>query len=327
MQSTLITIGFHSHESPRYVNVCKTYANEGFTIVDCHTIAKGLFAKYRELIQKIRTLPPTPYPLHPVVLVTFPGFIIMPLAWALTRFPRRKLIFDAFVSMSDTLVSDRRKFSWINPVSWLLYLADIVLCHMADEILIDTEAHKQFFVRRFFLNPKRIRVLYVGTREDLFTPGPRESLLQKGKFNVLFIGSFIPLQGVEHIVHAAEVLEKTHPDIHFTLIGGGQTKPMIETLIEQKKLGNVTLLPFQPLTELPKYLRSADIALGTFGTSGKARRVIAHKVFDAVACGIPVITAKNDAITERCTDGREVFLCREGDGSDLARKIVEVKAR
>lgn len=335
MQKQMITIGFHDKESPRYRNVCKEFIKEGYEIIECHTNAKGLFRKYKDLENQYKKLKArSNKPEASAILVTFPGFIIMPLAWFLTRLrpagfagqARPKLIFDAFVSISDTLVSDRGKFSWINPFAWFLYCTDVILCRMADEILIDTEAHKKFFVRRFFLSPKRIRVLHVGTREDLFHPGPKEDRLQKGKFNVLFVGSFIPLQGIEYIVDAAEIL-KEHSDMHFTLLGSGQTRHAIEKRIAGKKLGNITLLPFRPLAELPHYLRSADIALGTFGTSGKANRVIAHKVFDAVACGVPVITAKNDAIGEKFTDGKEVFLCKAGSGTSLAEKILEVHKR
>lgn len=324
MQKRIITIGFHDRESPRYVNVCKHFEGEGFTIIDCHTDANGLIGKYRDLLKKYKNLTTQQLNNSITVLVPFPGFIIMPLAWWLTRRPRTTLIFDAFVSVSDTLVSDRGKFSWWNPAAWFLYIADIVLCHMADEVLIDTEAHKKFFVRRFFLHPKKIRVLHVGTREDIFRPGPKENRLAEGKFNVLFIGSFIPLQGIEHIVDAAEILSP-HTDIHFTLIGSGQTRKHIEKRIAEKKLGNITLLSFQKITELPHFLRSADVALGTFGTSGKAHRVIAHKVFDAVACGVPVITAKNEAIGEKFSDGKEVFLCEAGNGKSLAEKILEVR--
>lgn len=324
MSPILITFGFHAHESPRYINICKRYASEGYTIVDCHTDAKGLIGKYRDLTKKFYNLKARSYKLE-TVLVTFPGFILVPLAWVLTRFPRRMLIFDAFVSASDTLVSDRKKYSWAHPVAWLLYVGDIVTCHMADSVLIDTEAHKRFFVSRFFLKPEKIEVLYVGTREDLFYPGPKEGKLPAGKYNVLFIGSFIPLQGIEHIVEAAAILEHAHPDIHFTLIGGGQTHAEITSLIHRKNLHNVTLLPFLPLTNLPSYLRSSDIALGTFGTSDKANRIIAHKVYDAVACAVPVITARNEAVGEKFTDGKEVFLCEAGSAKSIADKIIEVR--
>ncbi len=316
----LVTFGFPDSNSPRYRNLVKLYEREGWDIHECLTTKKGLFATVSDLTSQFAHLRND----CNAVLVNFPGYYLMPLAWRLTRRPRKTLIFDAFISVSDTLVSDRKKVSWLNPLAWFYYLADVVSCHLADEVLIDTEAHKRFFVHQFFLKPERIRVVYVGTRDELFTPGPSKNLLQPGKYNVLFVGSFIPLQGVEYIVEAAKILQ-ADSSIHFTLIGNGQTRPNIESQIQRYQLHNITLLDFQPIEELPMFFRSCDVSLGIFGTSKKADRVIPHKVYDAVACGVPVITAKNQAIGERFQDGKEVFLCKAGNGESLATAILHTK--
>ncbi|MDP7069388.1 MAG: glycosyltransferase, partial [Candidatus Peribacteraceae bacterium] len=297
---TLLTFGFPDPDSPRYRNLVKLYEKEGYEIIECLTAKKGFLGKHRNLLKQYKELNaqrPTPNAL----LVNFPGYYLMPIAWWLSRFPRKQLIFDAFISISDTLVSDRKKISWANPVAWFYYLADVVSCHLADEVLIDTEAHKKFFVSRFFLKPKRIRVVYVGTRDDIFHTGPKEDRLEAGKFNVLFIGSYIPLQGIEHIIGAAKILEE-QTDIHFTLIGNGQTYDEMTSIAFTLGLKNITFLDFMPITELPHYLRSCDVSLGIFGTSDKADRVIPHKVYDAIGCGVPVITAQNRAIEERFTN-------------------------
>ena len=316
---TLLTFGFPDTDSPRYRNLVELYTTEGYTISECLTTRKGFFGKHIDLYKKFKMAPKTD-----AVLVNFPGYYLMPLAWILTRFRRRQLLFDAFISISDTLVSDRKKVSWLNPIAWFYFAADVISCHLADTVLIDTEAHKKFFASRFFLSSKKIRVAYVGTRTDLFYPGPKEGKLPNDTYNVLFIGSYIPLQGIEHILHAAHIL-KDQPDIHFTLIGGGQTFAEMDALTKKLELSNVTLLDFMPITELPSYLRSADIALGIFGTSDKASRVIPHKVYDAVGCGIPVITAHNRAIEEKFTNGKEVHLCKTGDAKSLAQAIKSLK--
>jgi|TARA_Y100000310_G_scaffold71946_1_gene67869 glycosyltransferase involved in cell wall biosynthesis len=296
------------------------YESEGYTVIECLTDAKGFVGKHRDLLKQ--------YKIHrkeyDALLVNFPGYYLMPIAWWLTRFPRKQVIFDAFISVSDTLVSDRRKVSWANPLAWMYYIIDVISCFLADEVLIDTEAHKRFFMKRFFLKAKKIRVVYVGTLKDLFHPGPKENKLPEGKFNALFIGSYIPLQGIEHILHAAKILNDQQ-DIHITLIGNGQTYDEMTALAYDLGLKNVTFLDFMPIEELPHYLRSCDVALGIFGTSDKANRVIPHKVYDAIGCKVPVITAQNLAIGEKFTDGKEVFLCKTGNAESLAQAIVRVK--
>ena len=325
-QKTLIMFGYHSLESPRHINLSNLYRKEGYMIRECRTEVKGFFKKCRDVRRKWKkAVYATPDDHTTTMLVTFPGQYMMLYAWFLTRRPRRTVILDALISQSDTLVSDRKMYSWLHPFAWFLYLIDIVSCHLADTILVDTEAHKKFFASRFFLKKERIRVVYVGTRDDLFFPGEKESKLPSHKYNVLFYGSYIPLQGIEYILDAAQILQGD-TDIHFTLIGSGQTEQAMRKKAADLHLSNVTFLPFQPIEELPSYIQSADICLGIFGKSDKADRVIPHKVYDGVACGIPVITAANKAIGEQFTDGKEVFLCTPGDGASLAEKVQEVKA-
>ena len=342
---TLLFFGYHDRASQRQYTLEKTFRNEGYEIAECRTEAKGLWGKYRDLRKQFLIFNFQ----FAILLVTFPGHTLMPLAWYLTRRPRRKLVFDAFLSLSDTLVSDRKKYSWLNPFTWILYLVDVAACRLADEILIDTEAHKQFFCKRFFLNPRKIRVIYVGTREDIFHPAherapcgffrgdaatnlselphrPRENPQGTSEpLHVLFFGTFIPLQGIEHILGAAKILQDKGKNVHFTLIGTGQTKKAMQERAEKLRLRNVTFESRIPMENLPARIRAADVCLGIFGTSGKARRVIPHKVFDAVACGARVITARTPAILEKFGDGRGVILCDPGNPADLADTILAVQ--
>jgi len=286
---------------------------------ECHTQKKGFVGKCIDLIGqywKVRKE-------VDAVLVTFPGHHLVPLVWLLTRFPRKKLIFDAFISLTDTLVSDRQRYSWFNPYSWLLFAGEFLSYHLADQLLIDTEAHKQFFARRFRLKPDRIRVIYVGTRNDLFRPRTEPRGVGRG-IQVLFFGSYIPLQGIEYVVSAAAILQDTHPHIHFTLIGAGQTRKAMEKRASLLGLKNITFEDWIPYEEIPDRIHDADICLGIFGTSGKAQRVIPHKVFDAVACNVPVITARSPAILEKYSDGKEVIICEAGNPQDLAQTIRRV---
>ena len=317
-QKAIIAFGYHDQSAPRHWNTSKILKSEGYEVIECHTETKGHFAKCRDLKTQYKAGSKD----AEAVLVTFPGHYLMPLAWRLTRRPRKKLIFDAFISLYDTQVSDRKKYSPLNPFAWFLYLVDFVSMHLADEVWIDTEAHKKFLSKRFFLSARRIRVISVGTRDDLFTPGPRP---QNERFEVLFYGTYIPLQGVEHILGAVKILNDNEK-IRFTLIGSGQTKGQMTKFAEENTLKNVTFMERVPFETLPDLIRGADLCLGIFGTSGKAQRVIPHKVYDAVACGVPVLTADSPAMREQFEDGNEVIFCEAGNPEDIARKITEMAA-
>lgn len=119
-------------------------------------------------------------------------------------------------------------------------------------------------------------------------------------------------------------MQEKQPQIHFTLIGKGQTLPATQELARSLGLINTTFAPPVPLEHLPSHIHSADLCLGIFGTSAKVQRVIPHKVLDAVACGVPVITADTPAIRERFADHPLVHLVPAGNAEELARTILNV---
>jgi glycosyltransferase involved in cell wall biosynthesis len=321
----MIAFGTHDQEAPRHWNNRILLQNEGWEVIECHVDEgshfRNLIALYKEFQKKKMNAN--------AVMVTFAGHYFLPLAWLLTRFPRRRLIFDAFISLHEVLVHDRKKVSTWHPYAWFLYCLDYLDCHLADEVWIDSEAHKRFFIQKFHLRPDKIRVVYLGTRSDLFKPAERinesthstSSGQANKRINVLFYGTFIPHQGVEYILKAAKILEKTNPAIHITLLGAGQTRKHMEELAKDLKLSNVDFVPRVPFKELPAWIQKADVCLGAFGTDPSVGRVIPHKVYDALACKVPIVTAESEAIREKFSEKDGVYFCRAGDGEDLARII------
>ena len=319
----ILFFGYYAKESPRTYTVRKEYEKKGREIMECHTQKKGFFPKCMDLRKQFR--------LHKKevdeVVVLFPGHHLIPLAWLLTRFPRKKLTFDVFISVYDTLVIDRKKVSPLNPLAWFYYIIDFFSCHLADEILIDTQTHREFFIKKFKLSPKKMKVVYLQARDDIFYPSRQQSTfnIQQStvdrKVNIFFYGSYIPLQGIDVILKAAKIIQNSGSPIQFTLLGGGQTKEEMMKLTEKLDLKNVTFKDFAPIEELPKYINEADLCLGIFGTSAKAQRVIPHKVLDYRACGKKVITERSPAILERYGNDHDVILCEAGDAEDLAKKI------
>jgi len=285
----------------------------GVEVLECNSSLKGP-AKYFDLIKKhwwIRNS-------YDVMVVGFPGFQPMILAKLITRKP---IIFDAFLSLYDTVVLDRglaKKYSFKAGYFWFL---DWLSCSLADKVLLDTFEHINFFARTFKINKNKFYRILVGVDDEIFYP--RSEPGGRDYFIVHFHGSFIPIHGLKYIIEAANILREQK--IIFNVIGAGQEFKKISKLITEYKLGNTVkihgLVAEEKLIDL---LAGADICLGIFGDSDKINRIIPNKLYECLAMEKPVITADTPATREVFSDN-QLMLCRAGDAKALAEKIMILK--
>src|ERR1041385_494072 len=246
-----------------------------------------------------------------VLLVGYPGHL--DLLAARRAAGRRPVVFNPLVSLSDTFVADRGRFRPGSAAARALEAVDRRAFRAADLVVADTEAHAQHLARLAGLPAARMEVCFVGAEERLFQPGwaPREP------FTCLFVGKLIPLQGIETILAAA----RAAPDLPFRVVGSGQLEPLLADLP-----ANVDWVRWVEYEQLPGELHRAGCALGIFGTSDKAQRVIPNKAFQALACGTPLVTADTPAARELLVDRESALLVPPGDPKALAAALRRLAA-
>ena len=282
----------------------------GVVVVECNERSFGM-KKYWRLWKKFK------YIKNEVdfLFVGFPGYGAAIFAKIFTG---KKIIFDAFASIYDSMVFDRKTVNVFSPKSFYYFLLDFLACQMSDWVLVDTLAQKDFFVKTFKIKPKKILVVYVGADipQEFFA---KMEKIKSNHIKVFFYGTFIPLQGVDVILKSADLLK--NEDARFEIMGEGQTLPDAKNLAQKLSLHNVEFLPSYPYVELLNRLNSADISLGIFGYTSKSQRVIPNKVFDALALGKPCITQDSPAIREILKNGENCILTKPSDEIELASKI------
>ncbi|MFA5736556.1 MAG: glycosyltransferase [Candidatus Paceibacterota bacterium] len=265
-----------------------------------------------------------------VLVMQVAQFFVLPVL-IFRIFYHGQIIFDAHISIFDTYVNDRQLTSRYSLKAIYYYLIDWLSCWVSDILIFDTLGHQNYFIKTFHLTKvknKKFLVIPVAVDwADLDNlcqkeTKARENFLE-GKYHILFWGYYIPLQGVEYILGAANYL-RDEERVHFTLIGSGQTKKQMLKLAEKLKLTNVTFLPAIDYEELFGYVNLADICLGIFGGTDKARRVVPNKMVEAMACGKILLTGRNQEMDKFFQDGREVVFCQLANAENLAQKIMEV---
>ena len=237
---------------------------------------------------------------YDAVIVGYPGHFDLPAARRAAR--GAPVLFNPLVSLADTLVSDRSRFRSGSLPARALSLVDRRALQAADVVVADTEQHARFFAELADL--ERVEVCFVGAEERVFRPG------SSGAFtHALFVGKLIPLHGLETILEAARLA----PELPFRVVGTGQLDGLLE-----RRPANVEWVPWVEYEQLAGELHAAGAALGIFGRSEKAARVIPNKAFQAIACAAPLVTADTPAARELLVDGESALLVRPGDAEALA---------
>ena len=241
-----------------------------------------------------------------VVVVGYPGHFDLPAARWVAR--GRPILFNPLVSLHETLVEDRGRFGAGSPAAAVLRQLDRLALRRADLVVADTAENARHLVELGELPAGRVAVCFVGAEERLFRPGWRPAQ----PFHALFVGKLIPLHGVETILAAAGLA----PELSFRVVGSGQ----LDTLMDARP-PNVEWVEWVEYEQLPEEFKQAGCALGVFGTSSKASRVIPNKAFQALACGTPLVTADTPAARELLTDGESALLVPAGDPGALATAL------
>jgi len=321
MSGTLegLRICYFGHYEPNYSRnriIIKAFRRLGATVVEVRSSSRGI-GRYRSLFKTAMSNQ------FDIMFVGFMSHTDMPIARLICALKRRPLVFDALVSLYDSIVWDRKLVSPRSFQAGKLYYIDRLACQLADIVLLDTETHINYFTVTFGVPRTKFRRLWVGADDEVMVPLSEVELAEP--FTVFFYGSFIPLHGVEYIIQAAHILESKGEDVNFVLVGSGQTFAEAQRLTREMGVKAVRFVGRVPYEDLPRLMSASHVCLGIFGTTPKAGRVIPNKVFDAVALARPVITADTPAIREAFTHGENIYLCPSGDGAALAEAILTLK--
>lgn len=310
---TICYFGIYNKKVARNQILIKGLRENGVRVIECHSSRRS-FLKYFELVKKFLVMRTE----IDCVIVGFPAGKTVFLAKVLSPVP---VVLDVFVSMYDSIVWDRQQVKPQGIKAKYYFLMDKWSVSVADKVLLDTDAHIDYFVEMFGISRDKFCKIFVGSDPD--TIYPINSSPGKN-FIVHFHGTYIPLQGIEYIVRTAKRLEGE--GILFRIIGSGQTEREVQNMYKDGVPKNVVFLPRVPYRELGKEISKADVVLGIFGHTEKTQRVIPNKVFEGLAVRKPVITGNTPAVRELLTDKKNVILCRVADPEDLKEKILLLKS-
>jgi glycosyltransferase involved in cell wall biosynthesis len=316
----VLYFGTYERHYPRNAQVISSLRGAGVEVVEWHVpvwessehkFGVGLRSAAKLATAQLRLLR-KPREDFDVMIVGYPGHFDLPRARRVAG--SRPIVFNPLLSLYDSFVLDRGRWSETSVPARVLARIDRKAMQRSDLVIADTEVHADFFADLARIPRTKIDVCLLGAEESFFRPGwePRE------EFHCLFFGKLIPLHGLETILEAARLV----PEIPFRIAGTGQR----EDLLERELPTNVEWVRWVDHANIPSELWSAGCSLGIFGTTDKAQRVIPNKAYEAIACGTPLITAETPASRELLVDGESALLVPPGDPPALAAAVRRLAA-
>ena len=132
-----------------------------------------------------------------------------------------------------------------------------------------------------------------------------------------YVGRLAHNKGVDILIRAATVLRPDHPDLHWVIVGDGADRGSLQALASE--LGVATVIHFVGAVTRPGALaafKGFDVAVVPSREEG-----FGLSALEAMACRVPLVASRVDALAEVVVDGVTGVLFDPGSPEDLAEKL------
>jgi glycosyltransferase involved in cell wall biosynthesis len=200
--------------------------------------------------------------------------------------------------------------------NWSLKLADLILSYF-------TTVQIPAFVPR-----NKIVKVYTAADENKFKPMPKSGDLLK-KYNIgtdgfvlIYSGAMYHWHGLDTMIETMRILkEKGFNDIKLFLVGDGEARPSIESLVKRYSLQSSIIFTGKvPFDEVPKYLSIADVALSL--NTGDS---IGFKLIEYMAAAKAIITTNVDVVHTIADNGKDILFVPVNDPHAVVDSVLLLK--
>jgi len=186
----------------------------------------------------------------------------------------------------------------------------LIMRHV-DGMIVSTEEEKHDLARLYGARTCKINVVPAGVDLELFKPTDQQEARQvlgiRENQVILYVGRIEPLKGIEILLRAATLLERTS-DTRVLIVGGSpgndaELDRLKAFAVQLDIADQVTFTGAVRQTELPRYYGAADIFVlpshsESFGLAA----------LEAMACGRPVIVSRVGGLKTFVDSGKSGYL-------------------
>jgi glycosyltransferase involved in cell wall biosynthesis len=280
--------GTYDREHPRNVNAIAALRDAGVDIVErsAQVRGRGFRGALSVAAAESKLLVPRRHEFD-VVIVGYPGHFDVPQARRVAG--GRPLVFDAVLSLEDELVGVRRRFRPRSTAATVLRAVDTRALRLPDLVVCGTDVEAAYLES---LGAANAASVFLGADEELY----RHRWSPTHPFTAVHFATGLPGDGSADAVRIAASFH----DVPVQIVAPGE--------IARDDLGIA--------------VAHAGLVLASFRDS----RGIPAVVFDALATGVPVVTADTAAARELLRDGESALLVPVGEPEALADAIRRLAA-
>lgn len=172
--------------------------------------------------------------------------------------------------------------------------------------------------------PRRVKLLPLGLPAWALDEPERRVGWDEGPLRLLQVARFVEKKGVDLTLKALAEARRAGCDARLTLIGDGELRPQIETLVRDLALGEaVELLGWRPHDELPRRLAECHALIQPSRTASNGDTEGGHPtvLVEAQAQGVPVLATTHADIPQAVHHEVTGLLVPEDDTAALAAAI------
>jgi glycosyltransferase involved in cell wall biosynthesis len=183
-------------------------------------------------------------------------------------------------------------------LSRLIRWQERLACRFADHVITVSEHWRQALIKRGVPAHKSSVVMNLAD-ENIFhyseTDHPHSP--NEDQFKLFYHGTIVYRYGLDLAIRAVDQLRHDIPNIHLTIIGGGDYVPKLVQMTQELDLKNhVTIEGPRPAEELPGIIQTANLGIVPYRNDVFSDGLLPTKLMEYAALGLPSIAARTSAI-------------------------------
>ena len=262
-----------------------------------------------------------------VLIVSSPAFLSVFSAFFISRLRRIPFVFEVR-DLWPAVFADLGVIT--NPllIKFLEFL-EMFLYRRAARIVTVTQSFRDMLIGRG-LQAQKVVTIYNGAHVEFFVPGDRDnSVRMEHGLGNRFVASYLGAHGISHsvetVLRTADIL-RDRKDITFMLVGDGAMKTSLLALKEKMGLKNVLMLPSHAKERMPDLYCASDVCLVPLRDIPIFDTFVPSKMFEIMACGVPIVGAVRGEASEILTRSGAARLVAPDSAEELAKAIEWMQA-